>query len=104
MNLAKKTQPLVIHIQEINQRQQQQLLIRVIKASRSALEKKVWESVFIDRLSSQGDICLNLKSEWGLSKGPSLENKATTLAKPPPKKSREEERRVEVASRKRAKT
>ena len=51
-----------------------------VKAARTALERQVWESVQIDRLSLKGDTCLNLKTEWGSTNTPSLENKARPSA------------------------
>ena len=63
VDLAKKSHPLVIHFQECHQGQQQQLLMRTVKVARTALERQVWESVHIDRLSDQGEACLNLKCE-----------------------------------------
>ena len=35
-------------------------------------------------LSGRGDGCLNLKSEWGLSQAPSLQNKTNLRSKAPP--------------------
>lgn len=51
-----------------------------VKAARTALERQVWESVQIDRLSLKGDTCLNLKTERGSTNTPSLENKARPSA------------------------
>ena len=40
--------------------------MRILAQPRTALERQVWESVNIDRLSLNPEACLNLKSEWGL--------------------------------------
>ena len=45
-------------------------IMRVVGAARTALERQVWESVHIDRLSLTPEACLNLNSEWGLSQTP----------------------------------
>ena len=40
-----------------------------------ALERQVWESVSIDRLSTKASSSLNLKWEWGQSKTPHFQVK-----------------------------
>ena len=74
---GKKTHPLNIHFSEVHQGQQQEVLLRVIKKAQTALSRQVWESVLID---SQPDpsLCLNLKSEWGGSRDPTLVHKVPT--------------------------
>merc|ERR1711867_350022 len=57
--------------------------MRVLKSARTALERQVWESVYIDRLSGKEEACLNLKSEWGLSQTPSLQNKIKVRSRVP---------------------
>ena len=59
--------------------------MRVVRQTETALERQVWESVKIDSLAARDPKgCLNLKSEWGQSKNPSLEAKTMRpRAKPP---------------------
>ena len=59
--------------------------MRVVKQTETATERQVWESVKIDSMTEKDPKnCLNLKSEWGLSKNPSLETKSLRpRAKPP---------------------
>ena len=54
--------------------------MHTVKAARTALERQVWESVQIHRILTRGDTCLNLKTEWGSSNTPLLENKARPSA------------------------
>ena len=49
--------------------------MRVLAQPRTPLERQVWESVNIDRLSITPEACLNLKSEWGQSQTPYLQPK-----------------------------
>ena len=50
--------------------------MRVVATPKTALERQIWESVAIDRLSGHSpNACLNLKSEWGHSRTPTLVNK-----------------------------
>ena len=79
---AKKTHPLVLHYQEAHAGERQEVIMRTVKQSRTALERQVWESVMIDRLSHKIEACLNLKNEWGHSKNPSLNAKARPTASP----------------------
>ena len=73
---AKKTHPLNIHFEETHQGKEQKILIRVVATPKTALERQIWESVAIDRLSGHSpNACLNLKSEWGHSRTPALVNK-----------------------------
>ena len=59
---AKKTHPLVLHFQESHDGQEQELLMRTVKQARTALERQVWESVTIDRLTHRMEEArLNLK-------------------------------------------
>ena len=47
--------------------------MRVVATANTALERQTWESVRIDTLAAESpESCLNLKTEWGLSKNPSL--------------------------------
>ena len=52
-------------------------------APRTALERQVWESVNIDRLSTNPRSCLNLKSQWGLSQTPFLQAKPNKPGRKP---------------------
>ena len=63
---GKKTHPLVIHFKEVHNGMEQEVLFRTIMHARTALERQVWESVHIDRLSHNPQQCHNLKTEWGL--------------------------------------
>ena len=70
VSLAKKTHPMVIHFDEVHQGRQQEILMRIVKTARTALECQTLE---IDLLTaSHPSCCLNLKNEWGQSKNPSL--------------------------------
>ena len=73
ISLGKRTHLLVLHYEEVHQGSEQQILIRVVVNRRTALERQTWESVKIDRMTETNQTgCLNLKSEWGQSKNPSL--------------------------------
>ena len=73
MEQGKKTHPLVIHWEERHASQPQEILMRVVATANTALERQTWESVRIDTLARDNmEGCLNLKTEWGLSKNPSL--------------------------------
>ena len=55
--------------------------MRVIATANTPLERKTWESVKIYRIAAENpDSCLNLKTEWGLSKNPSLVQKGRPKA------------------------
>ena len=82
--MTKKVHPLILHFLEAHNGEKQTILMRVMKSARTALERQVWESVCIDRLSGKEEGCLNLKSEWGLSQAPSLQNKTKMRSKAPP--------------------
>jgi len=77
VNEAKRSHPMVTHFQETHQEQKQTILMRTVRNTNTALERQVWESVLIDRLSrKEGVDCLNLRSEWGKSRKPFLMNGA----------------------------
>ena len=71
----KKSHPLVLHFDEMHGGEKQEVLMRTVREANTALERQVWESVMIDRLSGSLKECFNLKSEWGLSRKPSLQTK-----------------------------
>ena len=62
---------MVLHFREHHGGHQQDVLFRVVKHTRTALERQVWESVMIDA-PTDPSLCLNLKAEWGGSKDPEL--------------------------------
>ena len=64
-----------MHNEEIHQGNVQKVLMRTLVTPLTALERQVWESVSIDRLSTSPGSCLNMKSEWGLSQTPHLQAK-----------------------------
>ena len=47
--------------------------MRTVSKHQSPMERQVVESVNINLASSKPAECLNLKSEWGMSKSPSLQ-------------------------------
>ena len=60
---------------------------RILTNPRTALERQIWESVAIDRMSSRSpEGCLNLKSEWGQSRTPALMNKDNFSGRKRPEK------------------
>ena len=59
--------------------------MRTLTLPRTALERQIWESVWIDRLSTKPEACLNLKSEWGQSQTPHLMARPNKPGKRPPK-------------------
>ena len=75
----KTSLPLVQHFEERHGGEEQELLIRTVREANTALERQVWESVIIDRLSGSLEMCQNLKSEWGMSRKPSLQAKGRPL-------------------------
>ena len=80
METGRKTHPLVIHWEEEHGNQPQETLMRILTTTDTALQRQTWESVRIDELARKNrEGCLNLKTEWGLSKNPSL----LTRARPP---------------------
>ena len=62
--MGKKTHPLVDHFTEQHQGRPQFVLLRLVKQAETAMERQIWESVYIDSLAAE---CpqgfLNLKSE-----------------------------------------
>ena len=73
MEIGKQSHPLVIHSEEEHNGRKLKLLMRVVRQSKTALERQIWESVAIDSLyakDSKG--CLNGKNEQGHSKNTSL--------------------------------
>ena len=72
---GKKTHPLWIHFGEKHGGERQRILMRVIATPQTAMARQVWESVQIDKLSRDKNACLNLKSEWGMSRTPGLQNR-----------------------------
>ena len=73
MTQGKRTHPLVIHWEEAHNNQPQEILMRIVATANTPLERQTWESVRIDTLAAESpESCLNLKTEWGLSKNPSL--------------------------------
>ena len=84
---AKTSHPLVSHFQEVHQGTQQPILMRIVRETQTALERQVWESVIIDRVSRKGgEVCLNLKSEWGGTLKPSLHSKERKEVRKEPRK------------------
>ena len=66
----------MIHSEEEHEGREVELLMRVIRQAETALERQIWESVAIDTLAAKNPKgCLNLKSEWGCSENPALENR-----------------------------
>ena len=64
---------MVEQFEEVHQGQKQDVLMRVVRQERTALERQVWEFVVIDCLAAKTPkASLNHKIEWGLSKKPSL--------------------------------
>ena len=93
---AKRSHPMVGHFQEIHKGQRQTVLMRTVRNTNTALERQVWESVIIDRLSrKEGVDCLNQRSEWGKSRKRFLMNGARIQSYP------EEERRGGAGNKKR---
>ena len=72
---GKKNHPMTIHFKEKHQGRRQRIIMRVIATPKTSLARQIWESVKIDTLSGDMEACLNLKSEWGLSRTPGLQNK-----------------------------
>ena len=66
------THPLMTHFREEHSGKAQEILMRVISKHITPLERQVCESLNIIRASGKPEECLNLKSEWGGSKLPSL--------------------------------
>ena len=63
------TYPIVVHCQEEHKRQRQQVIMRVVKQAKTALERQIRKSVAIDTYCARApNSCLNLKSELKLSK------------------------------------
>ena len=55
----------------------------IVKQAETAMDKQIWESVHIDSLAAEAPTsCLNLKSELGHSKDPSLETKTRPPRQP----------------------
>ena len=83
--MRKPSHPSVMHSEEEHEGREVEILMRVIRQTETATERQVWESVKIDSMTEKDPKnCLNLKSEWGLSKNPSLETKSLRpRAKPP---------------------
>ena len=76
---AKRSHPMVGHFLDVHRGQRQVVLMRTVRNTNTALERQVWESVIIDRLSrKEGVDCLNQRSEWGKSRKPFLMNGAGT--------------------------
>ena len=46
----KKPHPLVLHFQETHEGWQQEIIMKTVRQTRTALERQVWGSVMIDRL------------------------------------------------------
>ena len=67
--------------------------MRVIATPRTSLARQIWESVKIDTLSGDMEACLNLKSEWGHSRTPGLQNKNWNPIRRQPKEEEKENRR-----------
>ena len=86
----KKAHPMCIHFQEKHEGRRQRVLMRVLATPETALARQIWESVRIDSLSKDKEACLNLKSEWGQTRTPGLQNKN---CKPPARKAGEIERK-----------
>ena len=58
--------------------------MRTLTTPQTALARQVWESVTIDIMSARKpDACLNLKSEWGQSRTPTLVNKERPAGRKP---------------------
>ena len=64
---GKKNHPISIHFQEKHQGEKQRILMRVLATPQTAMARRIWESVRIDKVSRDRKACLNLKSEWGQS-------------------------------------
>ena len=63
----KKNHPLIIHFGEAHQEKRQEMRFRVIKMSRIAVERQVWESVEIDDLVRKPSQCFSPKTKFGRS-------------------------------------
>ena len=75
VNNGKKTHPLCVHFREKHGGERQRVVMRILATPKTAMARQIWESVQIDKLSRDRDSCLNLKSEWGMSQTPGLQNK-----------------------------
>ena len=64
---------LVIHFHEEHEGEEQKILLRVLSLHRSAMERQVAESVWIEEEMGKGGECLNGKNEWAGSKIPKLQ-------------------------------
>ena len=69
---AKKSHPMIIHFSEKHEGCRQEIVMRTIKETRTALERQAWESVAIERLARDPE---NLKNQWSWSKKPALTGK-----------------------------
>merc|ERR1712101_22904 len=69
---AKKSHPMVMHFLEKHEGTEQEILVRTVKETRTALERQAWEAVAIDRAARKPEQCLNLKNEWSWSQRPAL--------------------------------
>ena len=66
------THPLVVHFEEEHSGERQEILMRVLSKHATPLDRQVRESLNITTASATPDECLNIKSEWGGSKLPTL--------------------------------
>ena len=74
---------MVEHFGDCHQGQTQEVLFRNLGKFKTALARQVWESVEIDHttLVLGKTKCLNHKTEWGLSKDPTLIPRRNPLTK-----------------------
>lgn len=63
---------MVTHFLEEHNGQERNVLFRIVSRHRRVLERQDAESVKIEEMSSKEQECLNIKSEWGLSKLPGI--------------------------------
>ena len=66
------THPMVIHFLEDHQGEEQETVFRLLSKHRTALDCQVMELVRIEETATNPQEALNLRSEWGGSKLPSL--------------------------------
>ena len=58
---GRKNHAVVMHFNEVHNGIKQEILMRVVKHARTAMERQGWDSIQIDALATHPDRCLNLK-------------------------------------------
>ena len=63
---------MVQHFIEEHDGMEQDIVFRITRKHKTPLDRQIWESVYIEELSKDPNVCLNLKNEWAGSKIPGL--------------------------------